>query len=205
MNKYMEVARRLQETFEQAAMELCDLDRKAGDGDHGLTISRGFRSAYEQVSLLDEDAAAAEVFKAIGYGMLNTMGGASGPIFSTFFIQAAIVLNERKVLDGEALTDILEKTITAIHNLADTRRGEKTMLDALYGAVDAIQGEPRDAAIFRKASEGAKQGAEATRQMQATKGRAKFLQERSIGFMDAGSWSVYLILDTIAAVLGDDL
>ena len=205
MNTYMELSRRLQETFEQAAMELCELDRKAGDGDHGLTISRGFRCAYEQVLSLDDDAEAAEVFKTIGYGMLNSMGGASGPIFSTFFIQAAIVLNECKTFNGTALKDILMKTVKAIHDLADTDRGEKTMLDALYGALDAVCEEVEDCVIFRKASEGAKQGAEATREMMATKGRAKFLQERSIGFLDAGSWSVYLILDTIAAVFGEDL
>ena len=205
MNKYKELSRRLQETFDQAAMVLCDMDRKAGDGDHGLTISRGFQYAYEQVSLLDEDEEPAEVFQTIGYSMLNIMGGASGPIFSTFFIQAAIVLKKRLILDGEALTEILEKTIAAIHDLANTRRGEKTMLDALYGAMDALCDVTKDTQLFRKASEGAKKGAEATKQMMATKGRTKFLQERSIGFIDAGSWSVYLILDTIAAVFGEDL
>ena len=79
------------------------------------------------------------------------------------------------------------------------------MLDALYGAMDALCDVTKDTQLFRKASEGAKKGAEATKQMMATKGRTKFLQERSIGFIDAGSWSVYLILDTIAAVFGEDL
>lgn len=66
-------------------------------GDHGITIARGFEEAYNHVSKLPEETSASEVCKEIGYGMLRSMGGASGPIFSTFFIQASIVLKGKKV------------------------------------------------------------------------------------------------------------
>lgn len=201
MNIYKELSKRLDQVFDEQAMYLCDLDRCAGDGDHGLTISRGFHTAYELVCGLNEDVKASQVCKTIGHGMLKSMGGASGPIFSTFFIQAAIILNEREILDGEALKEILARTIDAIHDLANTNRGEKTMLDALYGAYDAVCCS--EGALWEAARQGAKKGAESTKAMMATKGRAKFLQERSIGFMDAGSWSVFLILDTMASLFGE--
>lgn len=202
MNKFKELARQLALRYEQESMYLCDLDRAAGDGDHGITISRGFHEAYEQVKQLPDDANASTICKTIGYGMLNSMGGASGPIFSMFFIQAAIQLQEETYFTKENLSAILSETIAGIKDLAGTKRNEKTMMDALYGAQDALLKSNAITLhdVLSCLLEGATQGAEATIQMMATKGRAKFLQERSIGFMDAGSWSVVILFQTLRKV-----
>lgn len=205
MNQFIELAKQLALRYEQESMYLCELDRNAGDGDHGITISRGFHEAYEQVQQLDEEVSASKVCKTIGYAMLDSMGGASGPIFSMFFIQAAIVLQDETQFTKENLSKILAETITGIQDLAGTKRNEKTMMDALYGAQDAlVKGNAttlKDVLVCLLL--GATQGAQATIQMMATKGRAKFLQERSIGFMDAGSWSVVLLFETLQRVFGE--
>lgn len=198
MNTYKQFAENLRTVFQENALALCELDRLAGDGDHGLTISRGFSDAAAKTAMLPDTAMPAEVFKQIGYAMLASMGGASGPIFSTFFIQAAIVLNGKTALTGELLKEIIESTIFAIHDLAGTERGDKTMVDALYGALDAL--DSSDCPIeecLALAARGAQKGAEDTVEMTARKGRAKFTGDRSRGYMDAGSKSVSLIFDTM--------
>ena len=91
-NKGKIFAKKLDTFFEEKSMSLCELDSNIGDGDHGITISRGFREANKEVENLDDDVSLYLVFKTIGYGMLSSMGGASGPIFSIFFIKTATLL-----------------------------------------------------------------------------------------------------------------
>ena len=127
MNRYIIMAKKLADRFEKETLYLCDLDRKAGDGDHGITIARGFEEAYNHVSKLPEETSASEVCKEIGYGMLRSMGGASGPIFSTFFIQASIVLKGKEGWDVASFVETVHATIEGIRDLAGTKRNEKTM------------------------------------------------------------------------------
>ncbi|WP_058486541.1 dihydroxyacetone kinase subunit DhaL [Defluviitalea phaphyphila] len=195
-NKYKELAANLNALFKENAEYLCKLDSEAGDGDHGTTISRGFQRAYEKVQELDDSATGSEVLKTIGYAMLESMGGASGPIFSLLFIQMSTLLKEKEELDVEVYKKSIENTINAITDLTGTKRGEKTMLDALYGAKDACDVFEGDNLldVMECAKEGAHKGSLATMEMKATRGRAKFLQEKSVGYLDAGSHSIYLIL-----------
>jgi len=206
MNRYISMAEKLAKRFEKESLYLCNLDRQAGDGDHGITIARGFEEAWKCVAELPEETPASEICKEIGYGMLQSMGGASGPIFSTFFIQASIVLREKEGWDEESFVKTIDATITGIHDLTGTKRGEKTMLDALYGSQDYLKKNKPESMkeAVRSAYQGAKEGAEKTKEMQATKGRAKFLGERSKGFMDAGSCSVCFLFETIAEVFGGE-
>lgn len=198
MSKFRKLAENLDKVFAENAEYLCKLDCEAGDGDHGLTISRGFRTAKEEIEKLPSTTPENELVKNIGYAMLGSMGGASGPIFSTFFIQTAIILNNSE-LNVETFKESIINTISGIKDLANTTRGEKTMVDALYGIFDELEKYNGNDLVeaMNLAQQGALNGANATIQMKATKGRAKFLQERSIGFMDAGSYSVYLIFKTI--------
>lgn len=198
-NIYKELIFNLNKVFAENAEYLCKLDCEAGDGDHGITISRGFRKAYEQSLELSDTADCNEVFKNIGYSMLANMGGASGPIFSMLFIQTAILMKDRQAFTAGVFRQSVDATIREIHELTGTNRGEKTMLDALYGVKDACDSYKGDdlLELMELAQEGAHKGALATKDMKATKGRAKFLQERSRGFLDAGSYSVYLIFKTI--------
>ncbi len=204
MNKYIEFSRALDELFQKECMYLCELDAKAGDGDHGITISRGFKTAYEKMMEADENISPSESFKLIGYSMLESMGGASGPIFSTFFICMATVLRNETELTGVVLKKGIEDTVNAVCDLAGTVRNEKTMVDALCYALDFAKEASDDLGSVLKALEdGAKAGSEATIDMVATKGRAKFMGERSRGFMDAGSKSVFFIMQTLNSVFAD--
>lgn len=200
MNSYKEFSKQLSELFQENSMFLCELDAAAGDGDHGITISRGFSKAWERVEKMSEEATASEVFKEIGYGMLESMGGASGPIFSMFFISMATVLRENEKFDGVNIKLGIEETVQGIFDLAGTKRNEKTMADALYGALDAVDGKSELGEFLAALEEGAKAGSESTMGMLATKGRAKFMGERSRDFKDAGSHSVYLIMKTMREI-----
>lgn len=203
MNPYKSLSENFHKEFRSQADALCKMDAMAGDGDHGITISRGFTEAWNRVSKLPEDAKPAEIFKVMGYAMLGAMGGASGPIFSTFFIQSAITLREETELSTYSFKRIISASVDAISDLADVRPGEKTMMDALYGALLAVNeaGDCDLKTALDLAAEGAAAGAESTVDMVATKGRARFLGERSRGFMDAGSQSVVIIFRTMRDTL----
>lgn len=204
-NLYKKLTWQLDQVFSKQALYLCELDTMAGDGDHGLTISRGFHAAWDKVEPMLDDSDYGSINKAIGYAMLDHMGGASGPIFSTMFIQSSILLRDKHVLDVQTFKKIVRESIHAIEDLAETKRNEKTMVDALYGVLDALDRcESEDLeTILKVACTGAKTGAEATMDMIATKGRARFLQEKSKGFLDAGSWSVYLIFQEFYNVFAE--
>lgn len=197
-NIYKELIFNLNKVFAENAEYLCKLDCEAGDGDHGITISRGFRAAYEDSLNLPDDADCNQVFKGIGYSMLANMGGASGPIFSMLFLQTAIMMKGHSRLTAGIFRQSVDATIAEIHELTGTERGEKTMLDAMFGVKDVCDRYEGDdlVELLELAQQGAHEGSLATKDMKATKGRAKFLQERSRGFLDAGSYSVYLIFKT---------
>ena len=197
-NIYKTLIFKLNKEFAANSEYLCKLDCEAGDGDHGITISRGFHKAYEHSLELPDTSDCNEVFKDIGYSMLANMGGASGPIFSMLFIQTAILMKGNQKFTADIFKKSIDATIKAIHDLTGTNRGEKTMMDAMYGAKDVCDRYEGDdlLELMKLVQEGAHKGCLDTKDMKATKGRAKFLQERSRGFLDAGSYSVYLIFNT---------
>ncbi len=192
MNKFKEYINKLDEVFKRECDALCELDSLAGDGDHGLTISRGFDAANKAVKELGDDVLPSELFKTVGYAMLGAMGGASGPIFSSFFIQASIGLKNDKELTAENFREILKVSVEQVGDLSSTVAGEKTMFDALYMANEAVQKEESNdlATVLLTAVNGAQEGSDATKDMVATKGRARFMGEASRGFIDAGSVSI---------------
>ena len=205
MKKYENLIVMLAQVFKENSLYLCKLDANAGDGDHGLTMERGFAKAKEKIASNSENYDMSSYFKEIGYSMLESMGGASGPIFSTMFIQWAIEMKDKKDLTSESFIKIIKGTIDAIYELIGTKKGDKTMVDALYGAYEKIQGQvnlplPQ---VLKLAAEGAEEGSKSTKDLVARKGRAKFLGERSKGFVDAGSVSVFLILQNIYKVMGE--
>ncbi len=192
MNIFKVYINKLDEVFKRECDPLCELDSQAGDGDHGLTISRGFDAANKAVKELSDDTLPSEIFKTVGYAMLGAMGGASGPIFSSFFIQAAIGLKNDKELTAENFREILRVSVEQVGDLSSTVAGEKTMFDALYQANEAVEAEKSNNLkdVLAAAVKGAQAGSDATKDMVATKGRARFLGEASRGFIDAGSVSI---------------
>jgi dihydroxyacetone kinase-like protein len=176
------------------ADELTSLDQAIGDGDHGLNMKRGFEAVLATLPAL-ADKSMPEMLKAIGMTLVMKVGGASGPLVGTFFMELGKALPEQPTrADLVAATD---RAIAAVKARGRSEAGQKTLLDVLV-PVQAIFAAGGDAtAIAAEATE----AAERTTPMLATRGRASFLGERSIGHMDPGSRSVSLLIGAAVATL----
>ena len=176
------------------ADELTSLDQAIGDGDHGLNMKRGFEAVLATLPAL-ADKPMPEMLKAIGMTLVMKVGGASGPLVGTFFMELGKALPEQPTrADLVAATD---KAIDAVKARGRSEAGQKTLLDVLV-PVQAIFAAGGNAAAI--AAEAAK-AAERTTPMLAIRGRASFLGERSIGHMDPGSRSASLLIGAAVATL----
>jgi len=176
------------------ADELTSLDQAIGDGDHGLNMKRGFEAVLATLPALAEKSMP-EMLKAIGMTLVMKVGGASGPLVGTFFMELGKALPEEPTrADLVAATG---KAIDAVKARGRSEAGQKTLLDVLVPvqAIFAAGGDAR--AIVAEAAEAAKR----TTPMLATRGRASFLGERSIGHMDPGSRSASLLIGAAVATL----
>ena len=196
------------------AASLTELDQAIGDGDHGINLDRGFTSI---VAMLDDravpssnqtdDAAAGDLLRQAGRTLISTVGGASGPLYGTAFLRGAAVLAGDLPTRSAALVAALEAASVGIAALGKASEGEKTMLDALFPAAraarESLENGGDTAAIATAAHNAAEAGAAATIPMLATKGRASYLGERSVGHQDPGATSAALLLGELAAVLGE--
>ena len=175
---------------------LVDLDRAIGDGDHGENMDRGFTAA---VSALREaqPGSVAEVLKLVAKTLMSTVGGAAGPLYGTAFLRASKAAGDGD-LDGVGVAAVIAGALDGIQARGKATTGEKTMVDAWTPALEAARvaaesgSEP--AAVLEAAATAAEAGAAATKPLRATKGRASYLGERSIGHLDPGAVSTSLIL-----------
>lgn len=178
---------------------LTDLDREIGDADHGVNMARGFHAVSEKVPADVEDIGA--TLKKAGMTLLSTVGGASGPLYGTAYMEAGKAMAGKTALTPEDLKTILEVAIAGIQKRGHAVKGEKTMLDALIPAFDAycaaIEGGADMAAALDKACAAAEEGVEYTKTIRATKGRASYLGDRSIGHQDPGATSATLTLKAV--------
>jgi dihydroxyacetone kinase-like protein len=189
---------------------LTELDSAIGDADHGANMDRGMTAA---VAALDgvatggnAPASAAALLKQVGMTLVSTVGGASGPLYGTFFLRMATAAGEVPELDGPMLAKALRAGLEGVIARGKAEAGEKTMFDALAPAVEALDGalaagSPLHEAL-RAASRAADAGRDATTPMRARKGRASYLGERSVGHQDPGATSAALLLAAAAATLG---
>jgi len=176
------------------ADELTSLDQAIGDGDHGLNIKRGFEAVLATLPGL-ADKSLPEMLKAIGMTLVMKVGGASGPLVGTFFMELGKVLPERPArADLVAATD---KAINAVKARGRSDAGQKTLLDVLV-PVQVVLADGGDA---RAIAAEAAQAAERTTPMLAIRGRASFLGDRSIGHMDPGSRSASLLIGAAVTIL----
>ena len=179
------------------AEELTDLDAAIGDADHGTNMKRGLAAAAEAVQA-GSFASADTLLKKVGTTLVSTVGGASGPLYGTFFLRAGGAVAGLEVLDAQALAGALEAGVGGLAARGRATTGEKTMLDAWSPALEALRAQPDDlAAAVRAAAE----GREATKPMVATKGRASYLGERSAGHIDPGAASTVLLLTALDDVV----
>jgi dihydroxyacetone kinase-like protein len=198
------IFRQIQETIAEHAEELTTLDRAIGDGDHGTNLTRGFNAALQKVEML-EDQALANVIKTAAMTLISTVGGAAGPLYGTALLRFSTTLQGKESKDPNALVAAFAAAIEGVKQRGKSTTGEKTMLDALVPAYEALQSAIRAGATipsaFVQAAAAAKAGAEATIPMLATKGRASYLGERSIGHQDPGATSSWYILQAVADTL----
>jgi dihydroxyacetone kinase-like protein len=186
------------DTYQEHRDELTQLDAAIGDADHGANMARGFTAVREKLaSLKDKDIGA--VFKAVAMTLISTVGGASGPLYGTLFLQAATGAAGKTVLTHEELLTNLEAGLKGLMNRGKAVVGEKTMVDALVPAFAALKPQDHDslAAALDRAIAAAEKGAESTVPLVAKKGRASYLGERSAGHMDPGARSSVLMLEAL--------
>lgn len=174
---------------------LTDLDAKAGDGDHGLNMARGFRAAVEAVEDMDDTSRPGPVLQTIGKALLRNVGGAAGPLYGAAFQKAgeAADADENIRLNIASMEKLLTVAIDTIKARGRAERGDKTMLDTLIPLRDAFLPENADGktlfTVLADASRAAGEGVAYTKTIAAKKGRASLLGERTIGVEDPGAMS----------------
>ena len=184
---------------------LVDLDRAIGDGDHGENMDRGFKAAVEALEQA-QPGSVAEVLKTVAKTLMSTVGGAAGPLYGTAFLRASKAAGGGE-LDAAGVVAIIEGALGGIQARGKATTGEKTMVDAWTPALDAARAAAESGAdavaTLQAAATAAEAGAAATEPLRATKGRASYLGERSIGHLDPGAVSTSLILRAAARAAGE--
>ena len=184
---------------------LVDLDRAIGDGDHGENMDRGFKAAVEALGQA-QPASVAEVLKTVAKTLMSTVGGAAGPLYGTAFLRASKAAGDGE-LDGAGVAAVIAGALDGIQARGKATTGEKTMVDAWTPALEAARAAAESgsdgAAVLEAAATAAESGAAATEPMRATKGRASYLGERSIGHLDPGAVSTSLILRAAVRAAGE--
>jgi phosphoenolpyruvate---glycerone phosphotransferase subunit DhaL len=178
---------------------LTKLDGAIGDGDHGTNMDRGMKKALERLDASDGDDIGASL-KTIGMALVSSVGGAAGPLYGTLFLQMGQATAGKSELDVAAFTEALDAGVQGVIKRGKAEPGDKTMLDALGPALDALRSAGGDdvAGALAQAADAAREGMEATVPMVARKGRASYLGERSAGHQDPGATSSHLLLKTAA-------
>ncbi|MEU9265872.1 dihydroxyacetone kinase subunit DhaL [Streptomyces sp. NPDC048251] len=178
-------------SVDREADRLTALDSPIGDADHGSNLRRGFTAVSAALEKEAPETPGAVLVLA-GRQLISTVGGASGPLYGTLLRRTGKALGDAAEVDEERFAEALRAGVDAVMQLGGAAPGDKTMIDALVPAVDAL---PEGFGAARAAAE---QGAEATTPLQARKGRASYLGERSIGHQDPGATSAALLVAALA-------
>lgn len=183
---------------------LTRLDSPIGDADHGINMDRGFKKVKEKLpDVADKDIG--NILKTTGMTLISSVGGASGPLYGTYYMRAGMAMDAKEELNGADLGALLQAGLDGVVQRGRAQLGDKTMVDALTPAVtayrSAIDGGNGTLEAMRSAVASAEQGMKDTIPLQAKKGRASYLGERSIGHQDPGATSSYLILNALLEAL----
>jgi dihydroxyacetone kinase-like protein len=198
----------------EQASALTALDQAIGDGDHGINMNRGFGAV---IAMLDarpapddgapDGTATSDLLRQVGKPLISPVGGASGPLYGTAFLRSAAAVAGDHPSTAAAFVTALEAATNGIAGIGKASEGEKTMLDALFPASRAARGALDAggdlAAVTAAARDAADAGAAATIPMLATKGRASYLGERSVGHQDPGATSAALLLAELASIAAE--
>jgi dihydroxyacetone kinase-like protein len=193
----------LQKVFNENRQYLTDLDSAVGDGDFGISMDRGFTAVQAELAA-HPPADLRAVFQNVASVLIKTMGGSSGPLLGTFFLRAGATCADKSELAPADVVALFQAGVEGLQQRGKAEPGDKTMLDAWLPALDAMRRALDDgsglAEILDRGRAAAEAGMRATISMQARKGRASYLGERSIGHQDAGATGSYLLLKAAADV-----
>jgi dihydroxyacetone kinase-like protein len=198
------VMKTMADTIVENTVYFSDLDTVVGDGDFGYSLRSGFEVVQSDYDTFDHTSVGS-VLKKIGFVLSSKVGGSSGPIWGTAFLRAAVAAGDKTELTPAEVIEILRAAIGGIMHRGGASLGEKTLLDSLVPAVDALEaglsqpGPDRDAKALQEAADVATKAAEDTKPMLAMRGRAAYTGERSRGSVDAGATAIGVILQSVSA------
>lgn len=203
--KVLEILGLMKALIDENAQFLTELDAAIGDNDHGINMARGFRKIEEDLpGLAGKDIGA--ILKKAGMDLVSTVGGSSGPLYGTAFMKAGAKAAGKEMITTDDFLAMMEEAVEGVKMRGKAVRGEKTMLDSMIPALEAMKcvaGSGKDAATVLSAGvAAAEDGVEYTKTIIATKGRASYLGERSIGHQDPGATSFAVLLKAIARAYG---
>ncbi|MEM3836066.1 dihydroxyacetone kinase subunit DhaL [Pyrobaculum sp.] len=211
-NDIYNIIKRIRDIISQNKNYLTELDAAIGDADHGINMDRGFGLAVERLSQINniDNTDIGTILMTVANALLETVGGAAGPLYGMFFMNMATVASGKREIDIDTLVKMFKEGLKGVQDVGgNTQPGEKTMVDTLYPFVHTLENSlERGDDIFNaldNAIKAAEKGMLSTIDMIAKKGRASYLGERSRGHQDPGATSSYLILKTFYDYIKDKL
>jgi len=197
----LDCLRKMADVIHENKEHLTELDAAIGDADHGINMDRGFQSVLKKLPSA-EDKDSGTILKTVGMALVSSVGGAGGPLYGTAFMQAGMAVSGKYELEAKDLLAALDGALKGVIMRGKANLGDKTMVDAITPAVNALREALENGAgtveALEQATAAAQKGMIDTIPMLAKKGRASYLGERSIGHQDPGATSSYLLIRTMA-------
>ncbi|AEM79371.1 dihydroxyacetone kinase DhaL subunit [Thermoanaerobacter thermohydrosulfuricus] len=204
-NDVLKIVDKIVEVIKENKEYLTELDAAIGDADHGINLDRGFDAVKQKLTTLPETTDIGTILKTIGMTLVSTVGGASGPLYGTAFMRAGQVVQGKNELSEEDIVKIFEAALDGIKQRGKAEAGDKTMIDSIEPAYKALKDSLENnialPEALNRAANAAKEGMEYTKNISARKGRASYLGERSIGHLDPGATSAYLMIKSFSDVV----
>jgi len=199
-NRVIDWLWRLAKVIEENKEELTRLDAAVGDADHGINMDRGFKKVVAKLPDL-RGKEIGSIFRETALVLISSVGGASGPLYGTFFLKAAEHTAGKSEVTAADLGEAMRKGLSGLAERGKAMRGQKTMIDALEPAIEAFEKAVQEGCglrdAMRLAEASAEQGMKDTISMVARKGRASYLGERSVGHQDPGATSAFFLIRTL--------
>lgn len=181
---------------------LDDLDAACGDGDFGVGMYIGFENVKKAIEQKDEEDLG-HIFDEAGHAILSSVGGASGVLFGTLFIEAGKVAGTKREIDLNDLSNMMRASLEKICRRGGSKQGDKTLIDALWPAVESLEDAAKRNLDLTEAllmtANAARRGAESTKDLIAKQGKARYLGEQTLGHVDPGAELIRLIFETLFA------
>ena len=200
-SKLIEVLRKIGEKIIEQKDFLTELDRPIGDNDHGINMARGFAAVEGKLADL-QNKDLGTILKTTGMTLVSTVGGSSGPLYGTLFMKMGMALKDRQEVDFGEFLEALRIGVDGVGQRGHSTVEEKTMLDAMVPSLKAMEAAWQETKSAKQAlqagANAAEAGVEHTKELIATKGRASYLGERSVGHQDPGATSYLFMIRTAA-------